>query len=116
MGHPQVLVKREWTKAQVALDSAAPVGPSPRQLAGSHILDLAACGKMILLCDFCNPKFVPKGVGYVRWWDTPIVGTCDGCREFSRYAHGFIPEPLHSQVGAYGRGKRPRSGRWRGEK
>lgn len=114
MGHAQVLVPQVWSKRDVAESYLAPVGPSSGSLAGSHILDLAAQGKMILLCDFCKPKFVPKGVGYVRWWDAPLMGFCDGCRQTSRYAHGFIPEPLHSQVGAYGVGKRPARGRWKG--
>ena len=112
MGHPQVLVPKVWTKAQLVDAQAAPVGPARAQLAGSHILDLAAVGKAILLCDFCNPKFVPKGVGYVKWWGHgPVTGQCDGCRQFSVYAHAFIPEQLKAQVGEFTTGKRPR-GRW----
>jgi len=95
------------------MTNAAPVGPSSRQLAGSHILDLAAIGSLILLCDFCNPKFVPRGVHYVRWHrEGPVNGQCDGCRQHANYAHAFIPEPLESAVGQFGLGRRPRRGRW----
>ena len=112
MADPQILVPRTYTRQEMALTNAAPVGPSSRQLAGSHILDLAAIGSLIILCDFCNPKFVPKGVGYRRWYrQGPVNGQCDGCRQHSWYAHAFIPETLESAVGQFGVGPR-RRGRW----
>ncbi len=114
MADPQILVPRAYTRAERADTNAARVGPGSGHLAGGHILDLAAIGSMILLCDFCDPKFVPKGVGYVRWHpEGPCTGFCDGCRQHSNYAHAFIPETLESAVGVYGRGRnRARRGRW----
>mgnify|MGYP001596414550 FL=1 len=115
MAHPQILVPREYTKSEMAANQAARVGPASGQLAGSHILDLCANGMMVLLCDFCNPKFVPKGVHYVRWWpQQPLRGTCDGCAQLSHYAHGFIPESLHGAVGSASVGRRTRGRAARG--
>ena len=117
MGHPQVLVPQVWTRRDIAESALAPVGPASGHLAGGHILDLASQQKMIVLCDYCNPKFVPKGVGYRKWWRDrgPIRGVCDGCRQVAVYAHGFIPEALESAVGEAGVGRRSR-GRWRAQK
>ncbi len=115
MGHAQVLVPREYSKQELAANQAARVGPGPGQLAGSHILDLCAQGMMVLLCDDCNPKFVPRGVNYRKWWpQQPIRGFCDGCKRLSHYAHGFIPEALHAQVGSASVGRRTRGRAARG--
>jgi len=113
MSHdPQILVKREYTRREIADAQSAPVGPASGHLAGGHVLDLAALGKLILLCDFCDEKFVPKGVGYVRWNpDNYCVGQCDGCKQFYPYSHAFIPEVMQSAVGKAYRQPR-RRGRW----
>lgn len=109
MAHAQILVPREYTRAEMAETHLARVGPGRAQLAGSHILDLCAVGHFVLLCDFCDAKFVPKGVHYVRWWpQQPLRGRCDGCAQDSHYAHGFIPETLHALVGSASTGRRTR--------
>lgn len=109
MAHAQILVPRDYTRREIAETQQARVGPGRAQLAGSHILDLCAVGAMVLLCDCCNPKFVPKGVHYVRWWpQQPLRGQCDGCAQQSHYAHGFIPETLHGLVGSASLGRRTR--------
>jgi hypothetical protein len=112
VANPLNLVPRAFTPAEIADSYQARSGPAPRQLSGSHVLDLAAVGKFILLCRDCNPKFVPKGVGYIRWHRRGYVtGLCDGCAQFEPYGHAFIPEPLESAVGMY-RDRPPRRGRW----
>jgi hypothetical protein len=109
VGHPQVLVPRDYTRPEMAQAASARVGPGPGRLAGTHVLDLCAVGAMVLLCDSCNPKFVPKGVAYVRWWpQQPLRGRCDGCAQESHYAHGFLPETLHGAVGSASLGRRTR--------
>ena len=103
-----VLVKREWSKAAVLESQAAPVGPK-RKLAGTHIDDLVALNKLILMCEYCTHKFSPKAHGYGLW--SLSRGLCDGCGGHTLHGRAFIPDTLHAQSGIY-RSTPPRRGRW----
>ena len=103
-----VLVKREWTPRDLADATAAPVGPK-RKLAGTHIDDLVALNKLILICEYCTHKFAPKARNYEFWG--PSRGLCDGCGGHTLHGRAFISETFHTQSGIY-RSTPPRRGRW----
>lgn len=93
--------------------AAAPVGPKGRT-AGTHINDYIELDKMILLCEFCNPKFNPKKNRYEVWrHDTWCRGLCDGCGSMTLHGRGFITQRFHDLVGDWeNRPMSQRRGRW----
>ena len=92
----------------------APVGPRSGQLGGTHVGDLTDLAKMIVLCEFCNPKFNPRKNRYEVWRrETYVRGLCDGCGQMTLHGHGFIPQSLHEHVGEWeNRPLSTRRGRW----
>jgi hypothetical protein len=89
----EILVKKEYTKADVTKASEHP-GYKAGRTAGGWIHDLCALKKVITLCSLCQHKFNPGRVQYIRDKDMPIVqATCDGCKVFdSRCAAYFFEE------------------------
>ena len=72
-------------------------------LPGSHIYDLVALRKLILLCGNCEHKFPFKRAKYKRRITGPVhpvdgplhrlaVGPCDGCKEPFTRVQAFMPE------------------------
>ena len=59
-------------------------GRPEKTLPGSHVADLVALGKAIVLCGRCEGKFDHKRHGYasrkVAPYQSWIVGDCDGCK------------------------------------
>jgi hypothetical protein len=103
----------EISPADYELVIAAPVGPK-RKTAGSHISDLSQQGAMIVLCEFCNPKFNPKKNHYEVWRrETYVRGLCDGCGQYTLHGAGFIHQSLHDISGEWeNRPMSRRRGRW----
>jgi hypothetical protein len=92
-----------------------PVPSGPRgRLAGTHIDDQVALTKMIVLCEFCNPKFNPRKNRYEVWRkETWVRGACDGCSNYTLHGRGFIHQSFHEQVGEWeNRPMSARRGRW----
>lgn len=81
---------KPWTEQRIARESEDP-GRSARTLAGSHIADLAALKKAIILCDGCARKQGAAPNGYVTNSRIPFCGgKCDGCREIGMDRRLFI--------------------------
>jgi len=92
--------------------AAAPVGPRGKT-AGSHIDDHVQLFKMIVLCEFCNPKFNPRKNHYEVWrHETYVRGLCDGCGQLTLHGTGFIHQSTHDLVGEW-ENRPSRRGRWR---
>ena len=93
----QVLVPRQYTAKDLAKAAEAPVGARGK-LKGSHIDDLVALGKLVLLCDFCDPKFNPRSNRYERYMKIPVAGLCDACGDHVWTGKAFIPQFNHDDV------------------
>lgn len=52
------------------------------KLHGSHVADIVALRKALILCQMCSPKFDAPRNHYhrARRWGT-VQGTCDACKE-----------------------------------
>lgn len=86
---------KPWTdqRRTLALEST---GRKPGQTAGTHVSDLAALKKTILLCSSCRPKFDDKAYGYVTSARLPMCGgKCDGCKDNGMGRSVFLH---HSQM------------------
>lgn len=60
---------------------------------GSHIHDLAALRKCIMLCSFCEHKFNAKRARYRRkHFLSGLIGECDGCGEKGIHCAAFVHE------------------------
>ena len=92
-----VLIPRQWTPRALAKASEAPVGARGK-LRGSHIDDLVALGKLVLLCDFCNPKWNPRANHYEKYQPVPVAGNCDACGDHVWTGTAFTPEFRHDEV------------------
>lgn len=51
---------------------------------GSHIADLVALRKAILLCGGCKSKFAAKASGYYAENRFGVISACDACRVFGQ--------------------------------
>lgn len=92
--------------------AAAPIGPRGRT-AGTHIDDHVQLLKMIVLCEFCNPKFNPRKNHYETWrHETYIRGLCDGCGGMTLHGSGFIHQSTHDLCGEWENRPSRRQGRW----
>jgi hypothetical protein len=84
-----------WTEQRLALESESkgrPVGT----LAGSHIADLVALKKTVILCDGCVRKWGSARNGYVTQSRIPFCSAnCDGCCEMGTDRRLFLH---HSQL------------------
>jgi hypothetical protein len=101
-------VKEELALAEV------PSGPKSGTLAGSHVADLTGLSKMVVLCEFCNPKFNPRKNHYEVWrHETYVRGGCDGCGQYTLHGRAFIHQATHDLVGEWeNRPLSSRRGRW----
>lgn len=82
---------RERGRRQRAKTMEAVSGPR-RKLAGSHIADLVALKKAILLSDGAARKFQAERLGYIRHPTAPIArGICDATGQFCDRGILFVP-------------------------
>lgn len=81
---------KPWTDQRMVLE-AEHQGRNARVTAGSHIADLVALKKTILLCHKCSPKFGSAKSGYVTSKNIPFAGArCDGCKEMGMDRRVFL--------------------------
>ena len=104
----EVLIKRVHSAEKLA---RADVGARGK-LRGSHIDDLVALGKLVLLCEFCRPKFNAPANHYERYLDRPVAGNCDACSDHGWTHSAFTPEFRHDAVAWEPYGVTRRRGRW----
>lgn len=77
--------------------SLAP-GRKSRTTPGSHIDNLRALTKCIMLCTLCEHKFDAKRARYRRkQFLSGLIGECDGCGEKAIHCAAFVPED-HSML------------------
>ena len=107
----EILVPKKLTAQQWAKEQEAPVGAKGK-LRGSHIDDLVALRKLVLLCDFCDPKFNPKSNQYERYMKIPVAGRCDACGDHVWTGKAFIPQFHHDDVAYETPIQQRRRGRW----
>ena len=84
-----------------------PKNPSPKQrlsyalfsgkkscvTAGSHLSDLCALRKCVMLCSRCEHKFDAKRARYRRkHFLSGLIGECDGCGEKGTHCAAFVHE------------------------
>ena len=75
------------------------------QSPASWLMDLADTRKIIILCQFCQPKFDPRRHGYRRWYaesHTPntdphqVNGKCDACKTtVTSGGRGYVSEETY---------------------
>ena len=112
---PTVLVPKHAVLGQgfnarerLAADEAP--GRPWNRTAGGWVADLTALHKFVILCPFCVPKFNPRQNQYEPWRrHNMIVGRCDGCKQVSTQARGYMHQANHGLTGEW---ERPRRGRW----
>jgi hypothetical protein len=105
----QVIVKRPYTKAE-NLTRSSEVKGRQYPIAGTWVDNLAAQGKMVMLCSLCKSKFNPKRYHYIQWSKTWLaVANCDGCSQLDRNIYSYIPEAMYDDISP-DRGRR--KGRW----
>lgn len=92
----EILVKREYSQAEITAAQEAP-NKTVGRTAGSWVHDLCALRKVITLCSFCQHKFNPGRLGYMKEKEFPIVqAKCDGCSTFDpKCAAYFFAETYH---------------------
>lgn len=94
----EIRVKREFTNQEVAKAMEAP-GMTVGRVSGGWIHDLCALHKVVTLCSFCQPKFNPGRLGYIREKEFPIVqADCDGCKTFSPKCAAYFWEETYFDV------------------
>ena len=107
-----VIVPRVYTQQQIA-ESYAVKGRPKGRTPSSHVDDMVALRKLVLLCDFCRPKWNPRKDHYELYQKIPVAGNCDACGDHVWTGTAFIPEINHdaliyeSPIAA-----RRRRGRW----
>lgn len=63
---------------------------------GSHISDMVALRKLIMLCVHCEGKFDRKNAGYLRSRLIPLArGRCDGCYTDGNVCAAFLHQDSH---------------------
>ena len=93
-----LLIKKEYTKAEVAKASEAD-GKTRGRAAGGWVHDLCALRKVITLCPFCTHKFNPGRLGYIKEKEFPVVqAKCDGCSTFDSKCTAYFFEETYAQV------------------
>lgn len=91
-----IYIPREYSKQEIlksSEDKGRPVG-KPK---GSHLDDLIALRKAVLLCRLCAPQLVKVARKYQYREDPkmPVVrASCDCCREHDDQARCFLHESL----------------------
>ena len=111
MGSPTIIVKQQWTTADVLRSHEHPGRPTNGRLTpGGWIADLTGLKKVIILCSFCRPKWNPRKHGYRKMYipdpsgktdGYQSNGTCDGCKQRTENCGGgtaFIHESTYHQV------------------
>ena len=94
----EIHVKREFSKQEVTKAMEAP-GKTVGRTAGSWVHDLCALKKVVTLCSFCQHKFNPGRLGYIREKEFPIVqANCDGCSTFDPKCAAYFWEETYFDV------------------
>jgi hypothetical protein len=95
---PTILVKRQYSKAEVMQANEAP-GKNHGRTAGSWVHDLCALRKVITLCPLCTHKFNPGRLGYIKEKEFPVVqAKCDGCETFDPRCSMYLFEETYKAV------------------
>ncbi len=98
MSGPTVLVKKEYTQADITKANEHP-GYKKGRTAGGWIHDLCALKKVITLCPLCTHKFNPGRLGYIKEKEFPVVqATCDGCKTFDQRCTAYFFEETYKTV------------------
>ena len=93
-----ILAPRKWTPAE-RLQAMESPGRKVGKPAGSHMDDLSALRKCIVLCPLCVSKFSAKTSRYKMETEIPwATGRCDGCRVQDQRCRMFVAEEAYAQV------------------
>lgn len=94
----EILITRQWTKADLLKDAEAG-GRKRGRPAGGWVDDIAAQKKVITLCPLCTHKFNPARVHYRKEKEFPVCqAKCDGCSTFDTRCSWYIYDELYTTV------------------
>ena len=101
---PTILTPTQWTTLD-KINAMAYGGKRRGTPAGTHVTDLSALKKTIVLCGGCQSKFDWRRHGYYSVWryeHQPVLGQCDGCRGMISGNDGrlFLHESSRAQAWA----------------
>jgi len=104
---PNIIVRQNWTTqdAKMADVGRAKFNPSKATSAASNVLNMADCGKSVMLCcsdvrRFATPAVLSK-YGYRQVKDTKVIGDCDYCRDKNVQCTLFLREDDFQAVWGY---------------
>lgn len=93
-----VHVPREFTKQEITASMEAP-DKTVGRTAGSWVHDLCSLRKVVTLCSFCQHKFNPGRLGYVKEKEFPVVqAKCDGCNTFDPKCAAYFWAETYTEV------------------